>query len=117
MPPLVEIDFQRINVKKLEEADDLSSFDCSQDADMGLNEFIHEEALDFKRNRLGITYLFYYEGKIIGFVTLSMADIRAEQVEEAQRIPTNIKTFPGLYIGRIAIDNNYRKLGVGFCSK
>ena len=54
MPPLVEIDFQRIDVKKLEEADDLSSFDCSQDDDMGLNEFIHEEALDFKRNRLGI---------------------------------------------------------------
>ena len=97
MPPPVEIDFRRIAVRKLEEEDDLSRFDCSKDDHMGLNEFIHEEALDFKQNRLSITYLFFYEGKIIGFVTLSMADIRAEQIEEDQRIPVNIKTFPGLY--------------------
>jgi GNAT superfamily N-acetyltransferase len=114
MPPKAKIDFQKINVKKLEETDDISSFNCSQDDYMGLHEFIHEEALDFKQNRLGITYLFYYKGKIIGFVTLSMADIRAEQIEEEQRIPTYIKTFPSLYIGRIAVDNNYRKLGVGY---
>jgi len=108
-----EIDFQKINVRKLEEGDNLSCFNCTQEDEMGLDEFIHKEALYYRQSRLGITYLFFYEKKKVGFITLSMGDIRAEQIEKGKKMPVNIKTYPALYVGRLAVDNQYRKRKIG----
>lgn len=111
--PGKQIDSQQVEVRKASEEDDFSDFDCSKNDEMGLNEFIHEEALDYQKSRLGITYLFLYEEKIVGFATLSMGDIRAEQIENEERLPTDVRTYPSLYIGRLAVDNKYRYRGIG----
>ena len=45
-----ELRFEILNARH-----DLSKFDCSEDDEMGLNEFIHDEALQFqKENRHNI---------------------------------------------------------------
>ncbi len=45
------IDFRKLRIKILDGVDDLSSFSCTENDIMGLDEFIHKEALQYqKRN-------------------------------------------------------------------
>ena len=113
MPTSNEIDFEQIKHSKLSENDDLSSFDCSLDDEMGINEFIHKEALAYQSERLGTTYLFRYHDDIVGFVTISMGDIRAKEVEDEDQMKQSIRTYPALYIGRLGVDNEYRGRDIG----
>jgi predicted GNAT family N-acyltransferase len=91
----------------------LSAFDCSEDDELGLNEFIHEEALDFQRENLGITYLFFHNGVIVGFATLAMSQIEIKGTKVKLPFQTEIRDFPALMIGRLATDNNFRARHVG----
>jgi hypothetical protein len=58
----------------------LSKFDCSKDDALGLNVFIHNEALKYQQNGEGVTHLFYRRDKIVGFVTLAIGSIRKDRV-------------------------------------
>jgi N-acetylglutamate synthase-like GNAT family acetyltransferase len=80
---------------------------------MGLNEFIHEEALQYQKENLGVTYLFFHRERIVGFVTLAMSQI--ETRETAFRLPlkVTIKNYPALLIGRLGTANDYRRRNVG----
>ncbi len=80
---------------------------------MGLSEFIHNEALGFQREKMGITYLFYYKGIIVGFATLAMSQIEVKETKIKLPFKTTIKDYPALMIGRLATDNNYRGRHVG----
>ena len=91
----------------------LSAFDCSNDDEMGLNEFIHYEALQFQKENMGITYLFFYNDVIVGFATLAMSQIEIKQTKLKLPFKTTIQDFPALMIGRLATDNNYRGQHVG----
>lgn len=88
-------------------------FDCSFNDDMGLNEFYHTEALEFQRERLGITYQFSYYKKTIGFVTLAMYSIQREKIPDDDQLPIRIRHYPPLLLGRLASDNRFRGQGVG----
>jgi predicted N-acetyltransferase YhbS len=80
---------------------------------MGLNDFIHKQALAYQKENLGATYLFLYRKQIVGFVTLAMGEI---QIKKSKRfIPFSVpfKDFPALLIGRLAVDNKFRKRGIG----
>jgi hypothetical protein len=73
------VDFDKIWFKKLEMTDDLTAFKCDTDDDSGCDEFIHkaEEAKLYQKERHGITYLFFCEETMIGYVTLTMSSISA----------------------------------------
>ena len=107
------IDSGKLEFKILETSDDLSSFDCSKDDTMGLNEFIHEEALQYQKEKLGITYLFFHENNVVGFVTLAMSQIEVKETPPRLPFPVTIKYYPALKIGRLAVDNKYREKNVG----
>lgn len=112
---LSELCFDKITIRKLKLTDDLSSFRCDHEDEVGCDDFIHkeEEAKLFQKERQGITYLFFYKGNIIGYVTLAMSSINAERVEESLKEPIRLRFYPSLLIGRLAVDNNWRKKGVG----
>jgi len=103
-----ELQFEILNSKH-----NLSSFDCSKDDELGLNEFIHDEALAFQKENLGITYLFFYNGVIVGFATLAMSQIEAKETKVKLPNQTTIRDFPALMIGRLATDNNFRGRHIG----
>lgn len=44
-----DINPNELEFKILEESDDLSTFDCSKDDTMGLNEFIHHEVCNSRK--------------------------------------------------------------------
>ena len=78
------VDFDKIWFKKLEMTDDLTAFKCDTDDDSGCDEFIHkaEEAKLYQKERHGITYLFFCEETMIGYVTLAMSSISAVRLEK-----------------------------------
>jgi len=69
MPSQDRISPSDLAVRVLEQTDDLSTFDCSRNDIMGLNEFIHSEAKQFQKEGLGVTHLFFYNDEIVGFAT------------------------------------------------
>ena len=92
---------------------DLSAFDCSFEDEMGLNEFIHDEALQFQNEKMGITYLFFYGNIIVGFATLAMSQLEIKETKIKLPFKTTITDYPALMIGRLATDNNFRGRHVG----
>lgn len=110
-----KINFQDITWRKLDFSDDLSSFSCTIDDDLGCDDFIHkeDEAKQYQRERLGITYLFFYDNEVIGFVTLSMAHLDSERLTSRFKKPISLHSYPSLFVGRLAVNNVYRKKGIG----
>jgi hypothetical protein len=53
--------------KILDENDDVKGFSCSN---KDIDDFIQKEAFMFQEQCLGITYVFNYRSKLIGFATL-----------------------------------------------
>jgi hypothetical protein len=104
---------EELRFEILNEQHDLSKFDCSKDDEMGLNEFIHDEALQFQKENLGITYLFFHNTVIVGFATLAMSQIEIKQTKIKLSFETDIRDYPALMIGRLATDNSYRSRHVG----
>lgn len=109
------IDYSNVLARKLRISDDLSDFNCDLEDDVGCNDFIHKEneAKLFQKERHGITYLFFYGNVIIGYVTLAMSSIRAERIDRRCKEPIRLRFYPSLLVGRLAVDNNWRKKGIG----
>lgn len=99
--------------KILEESDDLTVFDCSRDDPMKLDEFIHSEALQYQKERLGVTHLFLHDGQVVGFATLAMSEIEIKEAPHLLPFRTKIKDYPALQIGRLAVSNDYRDRHIG----
>lgn len=111
---MVNVDFDKIWFKKLLMTDDLSAFHCDKDDDSGCDEFIHkpDEAKQYQMERHGITYLFFHEETMIGYVTLAMSSISAERIEQGSE-EVHLKFYPCLFIGRLAVSNSWRGKDVG----
>lgn len=110
MPSSESIDLTKADFKILEEKDNVSKFSCGVKE---IDEFIHEEAMDFQNERLGVTYLLYIESKILGFVTLSMADLRKEKMESEDRLQIGKENYPALQISQLAVYAELQQQGFG----
>jgi hypothetical protein len=65
MPP---INFDNVRHRRLRPDDNFSKFHCDLDDDLGCDDFIHNEAKQYQKERHGITYIFFYNRKKIGYV-------------------------------------------------
>lgn len=108
-----DIDTTDLEIKVLESSDDLTSFNYSKNDIMELNEFIHKQALLYQKENLGVTYLFFYQDKIVGFVTIAMSQIEVKETPTLLPFPMTIKYYPALKIGSLAVGNDYRAKNVG----
>ena len=108
------VDFYKVYFRKLQFNDDLRSFNCDEDDDNGCNDFIHKdnEAKQYQKEHHGITYLFFYEETMIGYVTLAMSSISARRLAKGTEL-VSLRFYPCLLIGRLAVDNKWRKLNIG----
>jgi GNAT superfamily N-acetyltransferase len=78
-----------------------------------IDEFIQKEALDFEKERLGVTYLFVHDKELVGFATLSMADLKREKMEAEDRPELKIENYPALLIGQLAVCEKLQGQDVG----
>jgi hypothetical protein len=108
------IDFNKVSVRKLNYNDDLSEFHCNTDDDLGCDDFIHQEdeAKLFQKEKQGVTYLFFYDKQMAGYVTLAMSSIDAKRLGKPKE-PVSLRFYPSLLIGRLGVENGLRLKGIG----
>lgn len=86
-------------------------FDCGIDE---LNNYVCKQiGQDFKRN-IATPFVLLDENKIIGFYTLSASAVDVDDlpIEITRKLP-KYASIPVALLGRLAVDKNYQKQGLG----
>jgi hypothetical protein len=111
MPSQPSIKPQDLSLPKvLDKDDDVSTFSCGN---KDIDDFIQKEAFIFQEQCLGVTYVFNYESKLIGFATLCMGHLNKEKMAFKDRLLKRIKSYPSLLIGELAVRNDYQGNDIG----
>ncbi len=109
---MVSIKLSDLEIKMLTHEDNVGIFDC-QDED--LNGFIRDDALNQMQAKINVTYLCWYNAQIVAYFTLSADSIKINTDDlkgfKDKEIP--YKEFPAVKIGRLAVSNNFQRMGVG----
>jgi GNAT superfamily N-acetyltransferase len=106
----------RLQFRKLSPESDTSSLDCTDEDGtdpFGLQVFVTQEAFTYQAEKLGVTYLAFYEERLVGFVTVSMTCLKIEEVEEEEKVGEIRVPYPALLLGRLAVDKGLRRKGIG----
>jgi GNAT superfamily N-acetyltransferase len=102
------MEFSLVPLSKIHKA---KSFDCGYQS---LNDYIKHYAL--KNDRLSISRTFVTcmeNGNVVGYISLSNAQILAESLPEDIRSKLPRYPVPALRIARLAVDRNMQGLGLG----
>ena len=101
------IEFNKIRYHQLSNIQQgLDDFKCTKPS---FEEYLKVSAFHEQHEQVGQTWLFTYEKKIIGFITIAMAHMKP-----TPKLP--IDTFgniPSLLIGHLATHKDYERKGVG----
>ena len=107
--PSDSIEHNKIGYTKLSSIETgLDRFDCSKSEFV---EYLQVGALADQYERIGQTWLFIYEQKIIGYIAIGMAHMKKDEHEKL-----NIDTYgnvPALLISHLATHKDYEGKGVG----
>ena len=94
----------------------VEDFSChAEQESIPLETFFRKDALDNQHKRITVTYVAVTkDDEPIGFFSIACGSIRADNLPERQtsHMPVR-KRYPALYIGRLAVADNYRNRGVG----
>jgi len=108
-----KIDISKLASEKLASHHDFSNFDCG----IGdLNEFIQEDAISQQEgSSIGVTHVFFYEGRIVGFCTLSSDKIHLSNRERKTTglASKDYSSFPAVKIGRLGVQRGKQGKGIG----
>jgi len=114
--------FDKIEIVRLEEDTPISSFDCG---DIDLNDFLKNDAKNYLKSMLAVTYLIKVENEIAAYFCLSYDGLTRTTIlseeEKAlwnrvgRKIPNSKrrKTYPAVKIGRLAVAQQYAGYGIG----
>lgn len=94
--------------EKLNKKHDLSRFSCGV---KDLDDFLKDDALDQQEKNLNVTYLAIHEDEIIGYASLLADKIECKKIDKS--LKTEYKDYPAIKIGRLAVDEKYKGLGIG----
>jgi hypothetical protein len=80
-----------------------------------LDEFIHKEALSYQKERMDVTYLFYNNDKIAGYITVAMGSIDVKMTTLRLDVFGDKIRYSAILLGRLAVQNGLRRRAVGRC--
>ncbi|MCL1947908.1 MAG: GNAT family N-acetyltransferase [Chitinivibrionia bacterium] len=108
----------KYRIIRLEEDTDIKPFDCG---DNELNDFLYNDAKQYHKSLLAVTYLLENDADTIGYY--SLLNDKMEKNEESKSIWNRLsrkvafnkrrKTYPAVKIGRLAVSEKYRGLKFG----
>jgi len=107
----MNIPFNQFSFSILNSDTDISGFEC---ANRDLNEFLHEDAIHYQKERLAVTRLIQCQGITVGYFTLVSDSIEVEAIKSgdgSQEYP--YRRYPALKIARLATDSRYQRQGIG----
>ena len=93
--------------EKLSSKHDLSNFSCGVE---DLDEFLKEDALEQQEKNLSVTYIAIYNNRIIGYVSILADKLECKTIKKKNGI---YPYYPAVKIGRLAVDEKYKGLGLG----
>ena len=101
-----------IKIEKLNEFHNLSKFDSYE---KDLVDFLREDALNNQKQSLSLTFLWFYQEDITGYITLLTDKTSLEEELKNVFLNKNInyKSFPALKIGRLCVHDKYLRKGLG----
>ena len=107
-----KVEPSEIIIEKLEDKHDLSSF---QSYEKELVDFLVEDALNNQKQKLSVTFLWFYDNKLVGYVTLLNDKINLEGDLKAffREKDIHYKSLPALKIGRLCVHDNFQRRGLG----
>ena len=112
----------KIKVVRLEVDTPISSFDCG---DIDLNDFLQNDAKNYLKSMLAVTYLIKFENEIAAYFCLSYDGLTRTTILTAEekslwnkvgrKIPNSKrrKTYPAVKIGRLAVNKKFSGIGLG----
>ena len=112
----------RFDIRKLGENERVKSFDCG-DAD--LNDFILNDALPYRKEKLAVTYTYVEKGKpnnVAAFfclsndrISLTDFDSKTKYNKFSRRFNNRkrLKSYPAVKIGRFAVSLSMKGLSIG----
>ena len=107
----LEIEFFR-----LEEDSIILTFDCGDD---DLNDFLFNDAKNYFKHFLAITYIIQTKNETIAYFSLSSDALLHNNSKNWNKINRNIpnnkrrRSYPAVKIGRLAVSKNYEGRGFG----
>ena len=114
---------QDVSVLVLTENHSIKPFDCE---DEDLNEFLFEEAILYRKEKLATTFVVENNERTLGYYSLLNDSLQLREdmftsksqfrkfLRELMPYPKrHLKTIPALKIGRLAIDKTFKGKGLG----
>jgi hypothetical protein len=108
------LSYEDVVVRRFGYPDDFEDFQCEK---RKYCDFIQrpEEALQYYRENLGVTYVFWSKDdkRPVGFVTLAMGSLKKRDLPAERMEKKPFRHVPSLLLGHIARDERYRCQGAG----
>ncbi len=88
---------------------------CFKSYEKELIDFLVEDALANQKQRLSVTFLWFYESNLIAYVTLLNDKINLEGnlKEFFKEKGIHYKSLPALKVGRLCVDDEFLRRGLG----
>lgn len=110
----IKINEKEISYRPISENDkDLISNFTSYEKE--LKDFLVEDAIDNQKLGLSRTYLFFHKNELAGYISILTDALRLEEnlIKIFKEKNIQYKTLPALKIGRLAVDDNHQRKGIG----
>lgn len=103
---------EEIKIEIIDGSHDVGAFESYEQE---LVDFLREDALENQRQRLSVTFLWFYEGKFVSYLTLLTDKINLESdlKEFFKEKGIHYKSLPALKIGRLCVDDRFLRMGLG----
>jgi GNAT superfamily N-acetyltransferase len=113
-----KLDVANVQQVRLDENTVIKPFDC---ADKDLNDFLLNDAKNYAKSLLAVTYLFETDTETIAYYSLSNDNLTKDEESKADwnRVNRAIanekrrKAYPAVKIGRLAVAKQFAGLGFG----
>ena len=102
MSKINSIDFEKVEIYKLEKIFDIESFQCNNPI---YEDYIKGEAYEDQANSIAQTWIFVYNNQnVIGYVSIAMGDLNKTQHEKLEQFPhTNVPFLISLWCGTVTL--------------
>lgn len=106
------IQTEEIKIEIINQHHQLDSF---QSYEKELVDFLMEDALENQKQRLSVTFLWFYENQLTAYITLlnDKVNLEANLKEFFREKGIHYKSLPALKIGRLCVDNKFLRRGFG----
>ena len=107
-----KIDPKDIAIEKLNDKHTLDNF---KSYEKDLAEFLKDDALGNQKQRLSVTFLWFYGKELVGYLTLLNDKINLEGnlKEFFREKDIHYKSLPALKIGRLCVHDDFLRRGIG----